>query len=140
MKFAIDWEKVDKLTGKRKDFSISPVVAIFKVGYKRGPEDLLVEVIERSDGGYCALANYTFWGPGQATPNKSMHVRDTVEAALADALSAITNFDHKDYPDDCVFWVKMEEEPWKLVDGDGRDVSRGEAEKKRRAYYKKYSK
>jgi hypothetical protein len=135
MKSGTDWEKLNKLV--KKDFSILPVVARFKVGYKRGPEDFLVEVIERSDGACCGVANYEFWGPGQALPYRSMHVEDTVEAALVDALSAISNFDREDYPNDCVFWVKMQEESWKLVDGDGHVVSKVEAEKKRRAYSKK---
>lgn len=109
---------------------ISRVADIFYVSYKRAPSDFKIEVREYANGDYIGIANYQIWGPQQATPYISLHVQNSVEKALNDAINGIKMFDNKEIPNKLLFFVSTENDSI-IYDGNGCLVTMEEVNKRR---------
>ena len=125
--------RFDHLETKNNIISVSKVVALFYIDYRRAPNNLAIEVIENEDGGFTGIANYSIWGPNQGAPYKSIHIKDSIKDALQDVLEGIIEFDDNSFPDDVLFWEAEDET---LYDGTGEKVSLEEAERRRAEYRK----
>jgi hypothetical protein len=121
------------LETKNNIISVSKVVALFYIDYRRAPNNLAVEVIENDDGSFIGEANYSIWGPNQGSPYKSIRIKDSIHDALQDVLEGIIEFDDNSFPDDVLFWEAEDET---LYDGTGEKVSLEEAERRRAEYRK----
>jgi TIR domain. len=127
----------DGLTKFPEVREISRIVESVLVSYHRAPQDLNVDVIEFASGTYMGNCNYSFWGPEQAGPYKSLHPQISPIAAVNDALSGIHSFDSSDYPDRLVFWVGDSEI---IYDGEGQQVTIEEAHRRRNQNIKSFRK
>jgi len=125
--------RFNHLETKNNIISISKVVALFYIDYKRAPNNLTVEIIENEDGSFIGEANYSIWGPNQGSPYKSIRIKDSIYDALQDVLEGIIEFDDNSFPDDVLFWEAEDET---LYDGTGKKVSLEEAERRRAEYRK----
>ena len=103
----------------------------FRVTYHRAPSDIQVEIVEFSPGSYYGICNYGFWGPEQATPYKSMHVKPSIVEALNDAIEGIHAFDSSEYP----IWVSEQDV---IFDGNGAQIDKEEAHARRSRDTKTY--
>lgn len=110
---------------------ISRVADVFYVCYKRAPRDLKIEVREYASGKYMGFANYKIWGPKQATPYISLHLQDSVEDALNDAIDGIRMFDNEKIPNKLLFFVSTRNDSI-IYDGDGCLVTNEEVDKRRK--------
>jgi len=132
-----DWKKLE---GYEQVTEINFKVAEFHIFYNRAPDDLTVTIWKQSNGEYLGFSNYSYWGPKQATPYRSIRACKTVKDALDDVIRGIRSYDESEYPDDVVFWEKTDATPPILTDGTGRVVDNREARWRRGEYNKKRNK
>ena len=130
----IDWDKIHKLIPEK--ILLFFHIATFEVSYPRAPGDFAIKILQQPNKQYLGLPNYDYWGPDQATPYKSVNPEDSIEDALASAISGITLFDKADFPNDCIFWVKYRGfEPILVMDGNGSEVTWRDANNRRDKYH-----
>ena len=107
----------------------------FHVYYFRAPDDLYIEIHQNNDYSYYGFSNYSFWGPDQAIPYRSMHQKATVQEALNDALEGLEAFDSSDYPSELVFFVSDNDV---IYDGTGELITMKEAQRRRSENKRQY--
>lgn len=101
-------------------------VTLFEIEKYREIDDIEIIVFPTNGSqarSYQGVCNYSFWGPRQATPYKSLHGQDTIEFAIRDAFSGIKNFDEAEYPNECVFFVRIIGNETIYINGNGEQVS-----------------
>ena len=121
----IDLDKVNRY----EEFSVDALVAEVRV-YYRNFGSFYVKVWKSKDlvSPYTGECEYSFWGPEQFSPYKSLHSQNTIEAAINDALGGIRNFDNlAKYPDEVVFFTKKVGSKTIYFDGTGCEVTEAEA-------------
>lgn len=121
----IDLDKVNRY----EDFTVDALVAEVKVCYRHfGPFYVKVWKSKNTVSPYTGECEYSFWGPEQFSPYKSLHSQNTIENAINDALGGIRNFDNlAKYPDEVVFFTKKVGSKTIYFDGTGREVTEAEA-------------
>ncbi len=128
----INWQRVHS---RGNVSEISLLVATFSIAHSRGPKDLKVEVFQYPNGQYEGVANYAFWGPEQATPYKSVRLKNTIEEAVDDAIRGFMAFDKEQFSPEQIFWVKSDcycDDVY--VDGNGEIVEQDEVRRRRAEY------
>lgn len=110
---------------------------VAKIEQYRNITDMEVSIIYHPDNPlnlYEGICNYSFWGPSQAGPYRSIHGCDSKEAAFEDAISGLRSYDKEEYPNEVVFFVKLKGGEVIYLDGNGDQVSLDEANERRRKY------
>ena len=121
----IDLDKVNR----HEEFSVDVLVAEVKVYYRNfGPFYVKVWKSKDSVSPYTGECEYSFWGPEQFSPYKSLQSQNTIEDAINDALGGIRRFDDlTKYPDEVVFFTKKVGSKTVYFDGTGCEVTEAEA-------------
>jgi hypothetical protein len=134
-KMELDLRKITLAEGVSVKYLVSRIEVI---GY-RNIRGLYIEIWRNSllTYPYVGKCSYDFWGPKQFGPYSSSHGGLTPEMAFDDAMSGITHFDRKEYPNSVVFFVEYDDDH-KMVffDGDGEQVTDEEVGRRRAEYLK----
>jgi hypothetical protein len=115
--------------------SISRVVEVFEVNFKRSPT-IKIKILEDNNGLYYGISNHFFWGPEQGDCYRASGPKDSIENALNSSIQGLIEFDKKDYPDDVVCYVYESEDSREkiYIDGCGEEVSYKEIISRREKY------
>ena len=119
----------DKITKSPEIIEVNRIVETFNIIYHRAPKDMKIDIVQNINNYYMGICNYRIWGPNQALPYKSVHLKKTINEALNDALCGIQQYDSAAIPDNYLFWVSDDDI---IVNGVGEIVTQKEADKLRK--------
>lgn len=130
----INWNKIRKIGECFPSF----LAGEFKIDDYRGLNSISIKIWESPNLSkpYTGECEYSFWGPKQTGSYSSMHPQATIEDAFNDALSGITSFDSKEFPNEVVFFEKHTPNGSIYYDGNGQEVSLDEIMKRQEEYNK----
>ena len=116
---------------------ISRVLGEYHIAVQGAPPGLKVQILEypaerHPHGNLEGACNYDCWRPSQGDPYGSSTLEATEVEALQDALMQVHHMTSGSDPPEVCFWVRVGDGV--IFDGNGTQVSKDEAKRRRKEY------